>query len=89
MFGLKNVQVGLVAVGITATTGAAIYIFKKGKEAEAYAESRKKWEALGEDVVVLHHSIGEDQILQLSPFDLKVNQTIYIFKARMEKYQIV
>jgi hypothetical protein len=72
MFGLRNVQVGLVAVGVTATTGAAIYIFRKGREAEVNAESRKKWEALGEDVVVLHHSIGVDQMLQLSPFDLKV-----------------
>ena len=70
MFGLRNV--GLVAVGITATTGAVIYIFRKGREAEVYAESRKKWEALGEDIVVLHHSIGVNQMPEDSPFDLKV-----------------
>ena len=84
LLSFRGVQVGVAVVGVTAATGAGIYMAIKEQEkkklkeeeiqkSESYAKSRKEWEALAGDVVVLHHSIGSDMSVTLSPFDLKVN----------------
>ena len=73
MFVIRSAQIGLVVVGLTAATGATVFMILRRREADQKIKTlREKWEALGHDIVVLHRSTNSNQFVALSPFDLKV-----------------
>ena len=77
MFGTRGSQIGVVFISVTAVTGVAIYMVLKKRKDKCYEISeisRRKWEALGDDIIVLHRSVApSDGRLGLSLFDLKVS----------------
>ena len=61
MFVMRSAQIGLVVVGLTAATGATVFMILRRREADQKIKTlREKWEALGHDIVVLHRSTNSN-----------------------------